>query len=338
MSRFQPPFCPHDDCPSRRGRRSFLWIRRGTYPRKCDGRRAQRFFCKICRRSFSGQHFRLDHRLHLPRLHLDLFPLLVAKVTHRQAARTLRVDRKTVAHRLRLLGPHCQDLHALMLARCPGLHGTFQLDELETYEEDRRLKPLTVPVLIEGKSFFVVHLAVGTLPARGGLRPRDRERKEALEKAEGKRRSESRAVVTECFRVLGRHLQPEVFVDVQTDKKLSYRKILRQAVGKQLAGHQRVSSREPRTPANLLFPINLTLAMLRDGVSRLVRRNWAASKRRARLLDHLWVWVLYRNYIRPRTVRGGERTPAVTLGVCNRDWQPAELLRWKVEILGLRLH
>lgn len=323
MSRFAPPHCPFPDCPSRCGRRPFTWRRRGTYPRKCDGRRAQRFLCHACRRSFSAQRFRLDHRLQLPGLHLRLFPLLVAKVTHRQAARQLGVDRKTVARRLRLLGDHCRDFHAWMLRRCPGLRGPFQLDELETFEGDRRSRPLTVPVLIEKESWFVVHVAVGTLPARGRRRGAG---------GGARRRSQSREVVEECFARLAAHLAPGRRVDIQTDRKRTYGPAIRRTVGARLAGHERYPSTAPRKPWGPLFRINHTLALVRDGVSRLVRRTWGVSKRREWLLRHLWVWVAYRNYVRPATVVvRGDRTPGERAGVSGRRWTEAELLRWRVE-------
>ena len=48
----------------------------------------------------------------------------------------------------------------------------FQLDEQETFETDRLLKPVTMPVLIHADSRFVVHVEAAKLPARGQLRPR----------------------------------------------------------------------------------------------------------------------------------------------------------------------
>ena len=73
--------------------------------------------------------------------------------------------------------------------------------------------------------------------------------------------------------------------------------------------------------------------MMRDGLSRLVRRSWAGSKLRQRLGLHNWVWIAYRNYLRPMTnkeAQGEGRTPAMVLGVEARRWARAELLRWRV--------
>jgi len=337
--RFQPPHCPHSDCPSTRPGVPFLYHRRGTYLRRCDGRRAQRFHCRVCRRSFSTQSFRLDYRLHKPFLNPRLFYLFASKVTQRQAARILGISRHTVAHRLILIGRHCRDghFHALDHHRS-GLVGTFQLDELETFETDRRLRPLTVPILIARSSYFVLHAACGTLPPRGGLRKRDRERKAAMERREGKRRNQSRLVVRECFEALARVVPRGQRVEVQTDRKQSYVGIARKALGAKLGVHQRESSRRKRNYGNPLFPINHTLAMARDGLSRLVRRSWGVSKKRSGLRMQLWIWMAYRNYVREIRVQTRETSAAMAVGLVGKRLRAAELLRWRGVFQAQDLH
>jgi transposase-like protein len=184
---FIPTHCPHDDCPSRKDAR-FRCTRRGRYTRACDRRVVQRFRCKRCGRFFSTQSFRVDYRLRLPLLHLVLVRDFVSKITHRQSARTLGCNRKTVAHRLRLLGRHCRELHEAILARGTARGGlTFQMDELETFEECRRLQPVTVPILVEHPTRYTVGTSVGTLPARGRRRPREQRRKERLPRSRRRR-------------------------------------------------------------------------------------------------------------------------------------------------------
>ena len=69
--------------------------------------------------------------------------------------------------------------------------------------------------------------------------------------------------------------------------------------------------------------------MMRDGVSRLVRRTWAASKRRERLLQHLWVWICYRNYVRGQTNARPRMTPAMAVGVLDRQLDFDDLFVWR---------
>jgi len=330
--RFTPTRCPYSDCPSRETGR-FRWHRRGTFLRKCDGRRVQRFYCHLCRRRFSTQTFRLDYRLHKPALTRRLFVDFVGKVTHRQSARQLGCSRSTVAHRLLLVGRHCRDFHLDRLERAlrggRALSGCFQLDELETFEHNRRLAPVTVPVLIEQSTFFVLAADAAPLPARGRLSPENRRKKALREKRHGKRRSGSRAAVTRAFALLARFHRRSEPVVVRTDRKHTYRAILRRLFGDRL-DHSRFSSKRKRNYGSPLFAIDHTLAMLRDGVSRLVRRSWAAAKQRQRLLLHLWIWIAYRNYVRGITNAAPRITSAMALGVSERKLRTAEVLAWRI--------
>jgi len=328
---FLPRHCPLPDCPSHASGH-FRWRRKGRFTRLCDGRSVPRFVCLECRRTFSSQTFRVDYRLRKPRLHLALFRDFVSKTTMRQSARTLGCTRRTIAHRLTLLGRHCRDFHVAALERARrdgGIDGVFQLDELETYEDSRRLKPVTVPVLIERKTYFVLHATCAPLPARGGLSPAWRRKKETAETIEGKRKSGSVAAVGEGFACLARMHRSAAPVAVQTDRKKSYAAILARLFSGRLR-HERHSSKQPRNYGNPLFPINHTLAMMRDGVSRLVRRTWAGSKLRDRLEMHLWIWIAYRNYVRGITNRARHVTPAMALGIANEPWKREALLAWRV--------
>lgn len=327
---FVPPCCPRRDCDSRSGRVPFQWIKKGSYRRACDGRSVPRFLCRACGRKFSLQSFRLSYGLKRPELTRPAFEAFVSKVTMRQCARTVKCSRKTVEHRLRLLGRHCRAVHATVLARSAvrgGLPGDFQLDELETFEGSRRLQPVTMPVLIELHKRFVVHVDVGTLPARGKLSPRDQERKLELAATHGTRRNESSECVTACLSVLKSVLPPQKHFVISSDRKSSYPRILRDLFRPPYT-HARHSSTSARTPNNPLFPINHTLGMLRDGVSRLVRRTWASSKLKVRLCDHAWIWSAYRNYVRPLTNRARSLTSAVALGVVAEVFQAERFLTW----------
>lgn len=331
---FEPPYCPHADCEKHQ-LGPFPWRRRGTYRRKCDGRRVQRFECLACRRRFSIQSFRVDYRLKKPALTGDVFEHMVAKTTQRQTARALGVNRKTVAHRLRLLGEHSFEFHQERLRRVEargGVVGHWSLDELETFESNRRLKPLTVPVLIETGSFFIVHAECAPLPPRRPLKPAAERRLAEIEAVEGKRRSGSTKAVRACFEQLDRIADPNEPLWVVTDKKKTYPGILRSIFGQRVR-HVAISSKRTRDTRNPMFRINLTLAMMRDGMSRLVRRSWAGSKVSRCLVLHNWVWIAYRNYLRPMTnqeAQGAGRTPAMVLGVESKRWSRADFLRWRV--------
>jgi transposase-like protein len=311
---FLPVCCPYSACPSHASN-TFDYHRKGSFTRAIDHKVVQRYACKTCKRSFSDQTFRLDFRLRRPWLNTPIFWALSSKVTHRQTARQLKCSRATVEHRVDLFGRHCQAFHELQRRRLKGtLVPDFALDELETYETDRRLKPVTVPVLIHETSWFVLDVQVAPMAARGGLAPRFEQKKQIQAGLYGKRKSGSTEAVRKCLESAKDLVRPEAAGFLRTDQKKTYVGLKKKVLPKEIV-HLQVSSEMPRDMNNPLFRINRTLAMMRDGVSRLVRRTWAAAKKRERLEKHLWVWIAFRNYVRRMINRSKDISAASSIGL-----------------------
>jgi hypothetical protein len=216
-----------------------------------------------------------------------------------------------------------------MKAMAGRLSGTFQLDELETFETSRLTRPVTVPVLIERRSYFILMTRTAPMGPRGRLSSENLRRVEKDRLRFGRRVSGSPQAVDACLRLLEAMLAPDCNLHIQTDRKATYRSLIRRRFHGRLGSHVRESSRRRRDYSNVLFPINHTLAMLRDGVSRLVRRSWGVSKCRRRLQEHLDLWTAYRNYVRGVTVRAPRVTPAMALGICRRPYRVQEIVAWR---------
>ena len=102
---FEPPACPNPDaCPSQSREVPFACRPAGWFSRKCDGLIVQRFRCCVCGKRFSEQTFKATYRQKRPELNEPCFRLFVAKVTMRQASRTLLCNRKSIRRRVLLLG------------------------------------------------------------------------------------------------------------------------------------------------------------------------------------------------------------------------------------------
>ena len=332
---FQPKSCPRSDCPSHADS-PFRFRSHGSFQRRCDHRTVPRFLCLACSRGFSEQTFRVNYRLKRPDLLGRFFLDRISKVTHRQSARNHACSRSTEERHFQRLSQHCDAFHGVRLAEVAargGLGEVFLLDELETYEQHRTQKPLTVPILIERTSGFVLDVRVGALAGRvkSGQGKRHRPARE-LER-DGERKSESRQVVREAFETLREVSPKQGVISVLTDKKRTYAQLLQQLFGERCV-HLTTSATRRRDVGNPLWPINHTLARVRDNVSRLVRETWAAAKLRRCLAGQLAIWVCYRNYVRGRTNRQPWITPAMALGVQQQPWEVEDLLKWRIFARG----
>jgi transposase-like protein len=332
---FTPPFCPNEACPEHAGPRPGFWVRHGYYQPKCRRRPIARLRCKTCRRTFSRQTFRHDYRDHRPACNARLLGLLVSGVGLRQSARELGLGVSAVQRKFRKLGRTCRRLHRNLSGTLPA-NRTFVLDEEETYEK-ASIRPLTMPVLIERVTYFVVATMVGPIrrlappgTLRRWLQDRDEDRR-------GPRRDRSRS----CVRATLRTLRARVGsgrICLLSDQKASYHVLAREAFGRALE-HVQVSSRLPRDTCNALFPINLTLAMTRDNCGRLRRQSWLVTEKRRCLQLQLHLFTAYRNYVRRRHNKdAADQTPAVLLGLLPRRLRTAELLAWRQDWGARSIH
>ena len=323
---FVPPFCPIPGCEAGSDPKPDFYWRFGSYQPKCRPHPVPRFKCRFCLRTFSRQTFRADYWQKKPWLTASIWGRMVSHVSLRQIARTVGVARRTVEHRLVRFGDHAARAHAHALLRLVPA-GEFQFDELETYEQNRILKPVTVGVLTHRDSWFVLAQHVGSLRARAGASARSKAAREAHEKVHGRRPNESAKVVKACFSAL----RPGVGkgeLTLVTDLKRTYPVILRQELGEGAVRHVAVSSKLKRDVRNPLFGANHMNAMLRYGLSRLERDTFCGTKVKENLALHLAIHRLWWNLGRKKTNRSKD-SPAMALGLYRRRLTYEDLFSWR---------
>jgi transposase-like protein len=318
---FVPTRCPFASCVAHLDPVGRFCRRDGRYQPRCRPHPVQRFRCRLCGRRFSRQTFRADRDQKKPHLNAPFLRLMLACVGLRQSARVLGVARRTVERRFLWLARHAALFHANRLA---ALNGPFMLDELETFEANR-YQPVTVPVLIEPRSLFVIATQAAPLRRKGRMTDTQRRRRRVHEAKHGRRPSHSAPAVSgvlERLRVISRG--PVV---LHSDHKPLYEQVGRRLFGPRFvwAPHSPSARRDRRNP---LFPINHTNARLRHFMARLRRRTWCVSKRRLCLQQHLNIAALWMNYCRPITNRTGT-TPAQALGLASRAYREEEVLAWR---------
>ena len=324
---FHPPRCPNKICSQHTRPEGRFYLRRGYYHPLCRPRPVPRFQCKTCGRGFSRQTFRADYRDHRPDLNQRLFVSIASGVGLRQTARNLGLSLRCTELKFRKVARHLRDLNLNLRGPLPK-DSRLQFDELETYEGRRNSRPLSVPVLIDRETRFLIWAEAAPIRPHGRM---SEARKRAIKEDEarfGPRKDESRAAIARTLEhgaALVKHLP---MVELETDEKSTYPGLAKSAFGAERLVHLTTNSQLARMTWNPLFPINHTEAMLRDLSGRLRRESWLVSKQRRFLDLGLQVHMAYRNYVRRRFNYDAE-SAAQLAGFVHRRLRPGELLSWR---------
>ena len=333
---FEPSRCPYFRCSQHLEPSPNFFRRHGHYAPICRPHPVPRFRCKACRRTFSRQTFRMDYRDHRPDLNARLFQSLASGIGLRQSSRNLRLSLRCTELKFRKIARHLRRLNLNLRTTLPE-GSRFQLDELETYEGRRNGRPLSVPVVIERGSRYIVWAESATIRPRGKMTPARLRAIRADEARLGRRRDRSRRSVRRSLERAAACLGPKQTVFLDTDQKTSYVGLARSIFGRDRLVHRRTSGKLPRTAANPLFPINHTEAMARDLTGRLRRQSWLASKKRRYLDLGLQLHMAYRNLVRRRFNEDRE-SPAELLGFAPRRISETEALSWRQDWGGRSVH
>ena len=324
---FEPARCPYFRCSKHLEPSPGFFRHHGHYQPLCRPHPVPRFRCKSCGRTFSRQTFRMDYRDHRPDLNARLFRSLASGLGLRQSARNLHLSLRCTELKFRKIARHLRQLN-LNLRGPLAADASFQLDEFETFEGRRNTRPLSIPLLIEKKSHFIVWAEAATIRPRGTMTKARRAAMAEDEARLGRRKDRSRRSLRRTLArasALASSLRTVLF---ETDQKSSYVELAKEAFGSDRLVHGRTSSRLPRTVANPLFPINHTEAMARDLMGRLRRESWLVSKARRYLDLGLQIFMAYRNLVR-RRFNYDEFSPAQELGFAPRRLTETEVLGWR---------
>ena len=326
-SRFVPPRCPNQRCSQFRKPTPDFFTRQGWFHPLCRNQAVPRFRCRHCRRGFSRQTFRADFRDHRPDLNAKVIQLLSSGIGLRQCARLLQISRRCLELKARKIGFQLRGLNQNLK---PQLEGKviFMLDEMETFEQCRSTKPLTLPVLIEKESAFVVSARCAPIKPSGSMPEWRKQLIARREGLEGKRRHGGRWCIRRVFRDGRSMVAAGAKVEVISDEKTVYRTLAREVFGDCLSRIRQFPGKAARNVRNPLFRINLTNAMARDLNGRLRRRSWLVSKRRWFLDLQLEYFRAWRNFHRTRFNRD-KKTPAEILGITKRCMTPHEMVSWR---------
>jgi len=317
-----PPHCPNPECRFHKQDKA-LWkfIRIGFYTRQASPTRVQRYQCDTCRRRFSDQTFSTTYWLRKPRLLLPVFHRLLGCSGFRQIAREHEVSPSTIARMSARLGRHCLLFHEETRPRGEIVE-PLALDSFESYEWSQ-FYPTSYHIAVGQDSHYFYGFTESECRRRGTMTAAQKRRRAELEQELG--RPDPRSIEKEVGNLLSIVAPRPQALELHTDEHKAYPRALPRASHLEVA-HRTISSRAARTPQNPLFAVNLLDLLLRHSGSNHKRETIAASKRRASAIERLFVFLVWRNWVKSFSERFGGASAAMRLGLVGRRLSPKEIL------------
>lgn len=285
--------CPNSNCLF--NQKTDRVIKDGSYFRKEDSRKVNRFRCQSCGKRFSSSTTTLEWKQKKRRVNYELFNLLASGVSMRRSARLLNIHRTTVHRKLLYLAKKSKLKNSDFLEKLqanPVEH--MQFDDLVT-SVHTKLKPLSVSLAVDAKRRFILGAEVSNIPAFGTLAAYSRRKY-------GKRKSEHKEKLKTLFENIKDSVKSDALIE--SDEHYFYKPFVDQyfpmAKYKQYKGGRGcvVGQGElKKLNYDPLFKINHTCAMLRANINRLIRKTWCTTKDPEMLKNHLEIYIYHYNQI-----------------------------------------
>jgi len=162
------------------------------------------------------------------------------------------------------------------------------------------------------------------------MTPEQRVRREVLEATYG--RPDPKAIEKDVAELLettlaSRHDDITLHSDEHPAYPRAIRRLLRVQPDTPAIDHRTIPSTAPRNVQNPLFAVNLADLLIRHTGANHKRETIAFSRRRQAAADRNAVFLVWRNYIKPRREKKPPATPAMAAGIEERPWSWKEVLR-----------
>lgn len=272
--------------------------RAGHYYRTSDSKWVQRFSCRICQATYSTATFSHCYRQKKRRKNFKVFELLSSKNSLNRVAKILNLNRKTVVRTFqnRSLWARYKN-RELNFSRPKAL--IVEFDDLETFELTK-CKPISVTLAVESQTRRILGFEVSTMAANGMLA-------EKSKRLYGPRLDGRKAARKRLFKQIAPLVAEGALI--KSDDNPHYPRCVKRYFPKskhiRYAGKRGSSTGQgelKKVRFDPIFSLNHTCAMLRDNVSRLIRKTWCTTKRIDRLEEHLCLYAYYHNRYLLKTV------------------------------------
>ena len=265
-------------------------VRFGSFYRRSDSRRIQRFRCLICSKHFSAATFQDCYRQNKRGKNELLRRMLCSGVSQRRCSKILSLSRTTVVRKFLFLFKQSERLFLSPIEK-PVCHN-IEFDDMETFEHTK-CKPLSITLSVESGTRRILGLQVSKMPAKGHLT-------EVSRKKYGPRKDERTRGRKKLFEQI-RNIVSES-ATIRSDENPHYPKSVKEffpdCVHETFKGRRGciVGQGElKKIKFDPLFSLNHTCAMFRANVNRLFRKTWCTTKRPDYLYAHLILYAQFHN-------------------------------------------
>lgn len=318
---WRPPHCPSPKCKFHNASRpGWRFKKVGYYLRHARPQRIRRFRCLHCGVTFSSQTFSTSYWLRKNEILPRLLTKVVGGMCNSQIATDLGVSPATIDRQIYRLGRHCLLLHLQKMKRRPALH-EIVFDSFVSFEFSQ-FHPYHLHLAVDKATTFIPYFTDSEVRRSGRMTPEQKRKRAQLEDLHG--RPDPRAVRRDVRELLEFLCRDVVEMTFHSDDHRDYPLAMR-GLGCRIR-HTVTSSKEHRDRWNRLYEINLLDLLIRHAEAEHKRETIAYSKRRNCGVLRLAIFLVWKNYLRPKRVRRCRQTPAMLVGLCRRPLTVGEIL------------
>lgn len=282
------PYCHLQREPKSVSRTIRVWAK---YRRKSDGQILVRYRCSRCGKTFSAATTSEQRGQNKRQLNKAVVDLLTSGVSQREAARLLKINKKTIVRKFRWAGRSAARRLQEWNQQFP-LAEKVQFDDMETFEHSK-LKPVSITLMVEEKTRRILGLKCSQMPAKGHFAKLAR-------KKYGRRPDHRPIARDQLFTEMKELVNP--FATIRSDSNPHYLRSVKKHFPQAnyvtvLGGRAAVVGQGEMKKLRFdpIFSLNHTCAMIRDHLKRLARRSWCTTKRIQELEMNLQLYALKHN-------------------------------------------
>ena len=318
---FTPPYCPRPECEFHAFGSTGFWQKHGIKTLKRFPYASVRFRCKACDKTFSASFFTLNYRQKIFGLNQKIFRFHNLGISKREIGRIISISEASV--RLRII--RMSRLGLLIHAKAQEnllISEPIVYDGLENFSFSQ-YDPNNLNHAVGKNSLFTYDFNLCPINRKGMMSPRQRLKKKILENRYGSYpKNAIRSSTKAIFQRLLERCPRNQMLTLYTDRHYDYQRVVAWDLPPKRIEHIRISSKIARNFKNKLFAVNNIDMQARHNLAAFKRETIAFAKHPQAMLENFVLYMLYRNYMRPKfwgthrsDPQSAKKSPAMELGI-----------------------